>query len=171
MSLQIAGSIRIEAPREVVWAGLNDPELLRLLIPRCEELHRLSAHELRAVVCGRVGPIRVRLAGRLVIDESIAPEHYRMRGAGEGGVAGMARGTVRVRLTPVGGATKLDYVAEAEMGGRLAVLGQRILAGAARRFADRFLTAFATALAAAVKSGPDGAGMTRQNGAGQVRGK
>lgn len=187
MALEITGSLDIDAPPERVWAGLNDPDLLRRLIPHCERLERVSPTELRATVSGRVGPIRLRLTGRITIHDAVPPQSYRLSGAGEGGLAGFARGTARVRLTPLAAArpggstvagpdigvepagesspggrsslgtrTRLDYAAGAEFSGRLAMLGHRLVAGAARRFADRFLAAFASAVAAAVREAEAG---------------
>jgi len=192
MALEITGSLDIDAPPKRVWAGLNDPALLRRLIPHCERLERVSPTELKATVSGRVGPIRLRLSGRITIHDAVPPQSYRLSGAGEGGLAGFARGTARVRLTPLDAApgpaqgeapqshlhdappggspvagpgiggeslcrsalgtrTRLDYAAGAEFSGRLAMLGHRLVAGAARRFADRFLAAFASAVAAAAR--------------------
>lgn len=152
MTLRLLGDCHIAAPREAVWATLNDADALRALIPHCDELDWTSPSTLSVVVRGHVGPIRVRLAGTLTLSQRVPPESYLLTGAGEGGLAGMARGAVLVRLFEEGGGTRLNYAAEARFGGRLAGFGQRLLAKAASRFAEKFLAAFAAAVGKRVEA-------------------
>ncbi|MFG1478152.1 carbon monoxide dehydrogenase subunit G [Xanthobacter sp. V4C-4] len=146
MALELSGTVHIPAPRAVVWAALNTPETLRACIPGCQELEPLSGTELRAVVVGRVGPLKARFRGIVTLSEQIVPDSYRISGEGEGGLAGFARGGAQVRLTETAAGTKLEYTAEAQIGGKIARLGQRLVAGAAKKMADAFFRNVASAV-------------------------
>lgn len=146
MALEMNGSVDIAAPRAAVWAALNAPEMLKACIPGCEELEKVSDTELKAVVVAKVGPVKARFKGTVTLSEMIAPDSYRISGEGEGGVAGFAKGGAQVRLTETETGTKLDYTAEAQIGGKLAQLGQRLVAGAAKKMADAFFQNFAVAV-------------------------
>ncbi len=137
--MKFSGEYRIEAPREVVWRALNDPEVLRQAIPGCEELRRLSDHEFEARVVAKVGPVKANFSGRVRLEDVQAPESYRLVGEGKGGAAGFARGAAVVQLVEVdSAATVLRYEADAEVGGKLAQIGSRLIAGTAKKMADEF---------------------------------
>ncbi|MFG1359316.1 SRPBCC family protein [Xanthobacter pseudotagetidis] len=138
MALEMSGSYDIALPREKVWAALNDPAVLKACIPGCEELEQVSPTELKALVVAKVGPVKARFRGTVLLSELDPPNGYRIGGAGEGGVAGFAKGGAVVRLAEIESGTRLDYEAEAQIGGKLAQLGQRLVAGTARKLADDF---------------------------------
>ncbi len=140
--MEISGDFRIPAPRERVWAALNDPEVLQKAIPGCEEIERLSDTELAARVALKVGPVRARFKGKVTLSDLDPPRSYRIDGEGQGGVAGFARGGAKVTLDEVEDGTLLHYEANAEVGGKLAQVGQRLLDSTARKLADQFFSAF-----------------------------
>lgn len=138
MALEMSGSYDIALPREKVWAALNDPAVLKGCIPGCEELEQVSPTELKALVVAKIGPVKAKFRGTVVLSELDPPNGYRIGGEGEGGVAGFAKGGAVVRLVEVETGTRLDYTAEAQIGGKLAQLGQRLVAGTAKKLADDF---------------------------------
>jgi carbon monoxide dehydrogenase subunit G len=138
MALEMSGSYDIALPREKVWAALNDPAVLKGCIPGCEELEQVSPTELKALVVAKIGPVKAKFRGTVVLSELDPPNGYRIGGEGEGGVAGFAKGGAVVRLIEVETGTRLDYTAEAQIGGKLAQLGQRLVAGTAKKLADDF---------------------------------
>jgi len=147
MARTMNGEVELAAPREVVWAKLNDPEVLKASIPGCEELERTEDNDgFRAVVKVKVGPVSARFKGRVTLSDLDPPNGYRINGEGEGGVAGFAKGGAAVRLAEKGGGTLLTYEVEAQIGGKLAQLGQRLINGTAKKLADEFFTNFAKAV-------------------------
>lgn len=146
MALEMSGSYDLPVPREQVWAALNDPEMLKRCIPGCEELEQLSPTELKAVVVAKVGPVKAKFKGKVTLEDLSAPVSYRIVGEGDGGIAGFAKGGARVELTEHDGGTTLVYTAEAQIGGKLAQLGQRLVAGTAKKTADEFFKNFAQAV-------------------------
>jgi carbon monoxide dehydrogenase subunit G len=143
MSMTMNGSVELGAPRERVWSELNSPERLKGCIPGCEELIVVSNDEYRAKVKLKVGPITARFSGRITISDRDPPSGYRISGEGEGGIAGFAKGHASVRLVEGGNQTTLRYEVEAQVGGKLAQLGQRLLNGTAKKLADEFFANFA----------------------------
>ena len=146
--MEMSGEYRIPASRERVWAALNDPDVLKACIPGCEELTKLSDTELQAVAVTKIGPVKARFKGRVHLSDLDPPNGYRISGEGEGGVAGFAKGGATVALTEKDGGTLLTYNVEAQIGGKLAQLGQRLVNGAAKKIADDFFKNFAAAVAA-----------------------
>jgi carbon monoxide dehydrogenase subunit G len=146
MALEMTGEYVLPLERAKVYAALNDPELLKHSIPGCEELEKLSDTEFAAVVRLELGPVKARFKGKVRLEDLDPPNGYRIVGEGEGGVAGFAKGGATVNLTEVPEGTKLAYKAEANVGGKIAQLGQRLLAGSAKKIADRFFNNFAAAL-------------------------
>ncbi|WP_420413628.1 SRPBCC family protein [Roseibium sp.] len=141
-------SQRIEAPRETVWAALNDPDILKASIPGCEELTKNSDTELEAKVKLKVGPVKATFGGKVELLDLDPPNGYRIEGEGAGGVAGFARGGAVVRLEEDGPkATILHYDVDAKVGGKLAQLGARLIDSTAKRLAGEFFTAFAEQVA------------------------
>ena len=146
MALEMSGEYVLPQSRERVYAALNDPEMLKKCIPGCEELVKESDNEFAAVVKLAVGPVSARFKGRVRLEELDPPNGYRIAGEGEGGVAGFAKGGATVQLTEVPEGTKLTYQAEANVGGKIAQLGQRLLAGTSKKIADKFFANFTAAL-------------------------
>ena len=140
--MKLTEEIRIGAPREAVYAALNDPEVLRQSIPGCEELEKVSDTELSAVVRAKVGPVRARFRGDVTLADLNPPESYTLKGQGKGGAAGFARGEASVRLTEDGDATVLHYDVNASVGGKLAQLGSRLVDSSARALAAEFFKNF-----------------------------
>lgn len=140
--MDMTGEYKIAAPRERVWAALNDPDILRQAIPGCEELNKLSDTELEAAARAKIGPVSARFKGKVTLSELNPPESYVLSGEGSGGAAGFAKGEARVVLTSEGGATTLRYTVKATIGGKLAQLGQRLVDGAAKKMADDFFDKF-----------------------------
>ncbi len=140
--MDMTGEYKIAAPRERVWAALNDPEILRQAIPGCEELNKLSDTELEGAARAKIGPVSARFKGKVTLSELNPPESYVLTGEGSGGAAGFAKGEAKVVLTPEGEATVLRYTVKATIGGKLAQLGQRLVDGAAKKMADEFFDKF-----------------------------
>lgn len=141
--MDMTGEYKIAAPRERVWAALNNPDILRQAIPGCEELNRLSDTELEGAARAKIGPVSARFKGRVTLSELNPPESYVLTGEGSGGAAGFAKGEAKVVLTAEGDATTLRYTVKATIGGKLAQLGQRLIDGAAKKMADEFFDKFA----------------------------
>ena len=146
MALEMTGEYILPLDRAAVYAALNDAEVLKRCIPGCEQLEKLSATEFAAVARIEVGPVKARFKGKVRLEDLDPPQGYRIVGEGEGGVAGFAKGNARVTLAEVPTGTRLSYQAEAQVGGKLAQLGQRLLAGSAKKIADKFFANFAAAL-------------------------
>ena len=148
MALEMQDEILIAAPRDRVYAALNDTATLQKAIPGCEELIRQSDTDLEARVVLRIGPVKARFGGKVTLDQSGAPGSFTLRGEGSGGVAGFAKGGATVTLEDRGAETLLSYTATAEVGGKIAQLGSRLIAGTAKKLADQFFTTFAAEVTA-----------------------
>ncbi len=146
MALEMSGEYALPQKREVVWRALNDPEVLRKCIPGCESLEKISDTEFQATVKLSVGPVSARFKGRVRLENIDPPNGYTIAGEGEGGVAGFAKGQASVALADEGEGCKLAYMAEAATGGKIAQLGQRLIAGSAKKTADKFFENFVAAL-------------------------
>ncbi|MET1081951.1 MAG: carbon monoxide dehydrogenase subunit G, partial [Burkholderiales bacterium] len=141
--MEMNDQIRLEASREAVWAALNDPEVLKACIPGCESLEKVSDTEFVSNVVVKVGPIKAKFAGKVTLSDIVPPVSYRLTGEGQGGVAGFAKADITVRLEPEGPATTvLHYAVSANIGGKLAQLGSRMIDSTARKLADQFFASF-----------------------------
>src|SRR6266480_6741071 len=146
--MEIKGEYKIAAPREKVFAALNDPTVLQACIPGCESLEKVSDTEMKAKVRLRIGPVSAAFSGKVTLSDIDPPNGYKISGEGQGGVAGFAKGGAVVKLTEKDGGTLLSYNVEAQIGGKLAQLGQRLINGAAKKLADEFFANFAKAVQA-----------------------
>jgi carbon monoxide dehydrogenase subunit G len=146
MAMTMSGEYELPAARETVWQKLNDPEVLKACIPGCEELEVTAENEFRAVATTKIGPVKARFKGRVRLTDLDPPYGYRISGEGEGGVAGFAKGGATVALSSTENGTKLTYNVEAQIGGKLAQLGQRLINGAAKKMADDFFERFRVAV-------------------------
>ncbi len=146
--MQMSGEYRIEAPREAVWAALNDPEVLKQAIPGCEEIEKVSDTVLTAKVKVKVGPISAKFSGAVTLSDLDPPKGYTISGEGKGGPAGFAKGGARVRLEEDGAATILHYDVEAQVGGKLAQIGSRLIDATAKKLANDFFARFAEVVGA-----------------------
>ena len=147
--MDMSGERRISAPREKVWAALNDTETLRGAIPGCETLVREADDSLRANISVKIGPISAKFTGKVKLLDLDPPNSYRIEGEGQGGVAGFAKGGAVVKLTSDGTDTVLSYDVKAQVGGKIAQLGARLIDATAKQMADAFFDRFATVLAPA----------------------
>lgn len=144
MALNMSGEFVLSADRAAVWAKLNDPAVLKTCIPGCEEFEPTDENAYRVVAKSKIGPVSVRFKGNIILSEMDPPNSYRILGQGDGGISGFAKGGARVHLEDAdGGHTKLSYDVEAEVGGKIAQLGSRLIAGVAKKNADEFFANFA----------------------------
>jgi carbon monoxide dehydrogenase subunit G len=149
MAMTMTGEVQLPASREVVWDKLNDPAVLKACIPGCEDLTKSGDNQFEAVAKMKVGPVSARFKGKVTLTDLDPPKGYRISGEGEGGVAGFAKGGATVALAEQDGGTLLTYNVEAQIGGKLAQLGQRLINGASKKLADEFFAKFAEAVKAA----------------------
>jgi carbon monoxide dehydrogenase subunit G len=146
MAMTVNGEYQLPVSRETVWAKLNDTETLKACIPGCESFDKLSATEFQAVAVTKIGPVKARFKGKVTLSDLDPPNGYKISGQGDGGVAGFASGGAMVKLEPKDGGTSLTYTVEAQIGGKLAQLGQRLVNGAAKKLADEFFKKFAASV-------------------------
>ena len=146
MAMTMNGQVQLAAPRQVVWEKLNDPEVLKSCIPGSEQLDRTADNEFQDIATVKVGPVKARWKGKVRLTDLDPPNSYRISGEGEGGVAGFAKGGATVGLADKDGGTLLSYNVEAQIGGKLAQLGQRLINGTAKKLADEFFANFAKAV-------------------------
>ena len=146
MAMTMSGAVQLPAKREAVWAKLNDAEVLKTCVPGCEQLDKVSDTEFQAIASIKIGPVKARWKGKVRLSDLDPPNGYKITGEGEGGVAGFAKGNAVVGLTDKDGGTLLSYNVEAQIGGKLAQLGQRLINSAAKKTADDFFANFAKAV-------------------------
>jgi carbon monoxide dehydrogenase subunit G len=144
--MEMNGSRQIAAPREVVWAALNDPEVLKSAIPGCQELSGSPDEGFAATVKQKVGPVSATFQGRVQLADIVPLTSYTISGEGKGGAAGFAKGSAAVSLADSEGGTLLTYEVTAHVGGKLAQLGSRLIDGFAKKMADAFFDNFRTAV-------------------------
>ena len=152
--MEMHGELRIPAPREQVWEKLNDPEVLKTCIPGCESIEKTSDTEFTAKVVARVGPVKATFAGKVTLTDIVAPAGYTITGEGTGGVAGFAKGSAKVALDEAGAETVLRYGVQAQVGGKLAQIGSRLIDATSRKMADEFFSRFVGVLSPAVTETP-----------------
>ena len=145
MAMTMTGEATLPAARPKVWALLNDPAVLKACIPGCESLERTGDNGFAAVAKMRIGPVAATFKGKVVLSEIMPNVGYTITGEGEGGVAGFAKGSAKVLLSDVEGGTLLHYDVEANVGGKIAQLGSRLIDGVAKNMADKFFASFAEA--------------------------
>jgi uncharacterized protein len=142
MALTMTGEVDIAAPQETVWRKLNDPEVLKLCIPGCESLEKLSETEFQATAKMKIGPVSATFRGRVELSDIDAPNSYTISGEGQGGIAGFAKGGAKVSLRQSETGTVMTYDVDAQVGGKIAQLGARLIDGVAKRMADQFFEKF-----------------------------
>jgi carbon monoxide dehydrogenase subunit G len=144
MAMTMKGEVSLPAARQTVWEKLNDPEVLKACIPGCQTLERTENGGFTAVVKLKVGPVSATFKGSVELTDLDPPNGYRIQGQGEGGIAGFAKGGAQVTLSDAeGGGTLLSYDVEANVGGKIAQLGARLIDGVAKKNADQFFATFA----------------------------
>ena len=141
--MELTNTRIVPAPPSAVWAALNDPAILKECLPGCESLERAGDNAFQAVMAARVGPVSARFTGRVTMSDIDPPNAYTLHFEGQGGAAGFARGEARITLAPDGDQqTSLHYAAKAQVGGKLAQIGSRLVDGAAAKMTDDFFTRF-----------------------------
>ncbi|TAJ37356.1 MAG: carbon monoxide dehydrogenase [Reyranella sp.] len=140
--MEIKGEYRIAAPREKVFAALNDVAVLQACIPGCESLEKSSDTEMKAKVRMRIGPVSASFTGKVTLSDLDPPNGYKISGEGQGGAAGFAKGGAVVTLSEDGADTLLNYNVDAQVGGKIAQVGARLIDGTARKLADEFFSKF-----------------------------
>jgi uncharacterized protein len=146
MAMTMSGEYQLPVPPQTVWEKLNDPATLKACIPGCEQLDKTSDTEFQAVATTKIGPVKAKFKGKVTLSDLDPPNSYKISGQGDGGVAGFAKGGATVKLAPKDGGTLLTYTVDAQIGGKLAQLGQRLINGAAKKVADDFFGNFAAAV-------------------------
>lgn len=160
--MEFVGEHVIAAPIDKVWSGLNDPEILRRSIPGCDQMLRTGENEFTASVVTRIGPVSATFKGKVELSDLDPPRCYTLSGRGQGGPAGFAKGSAKVRLTAEGESTRLNYTADVDIGGKLASVGGRLIQSVAKKNADDFFSNFSSAVtgksvALETPAGEDGA--------------
>jgi carbon monoxide dehydrogenase subunit G len=160
--MKLTGSQNIAASREIVWKGLNDPKILQQCIPGCSKIENTSPTDMKATVTIAVGPVKANFSGQVTLGDLNPPESYRISGKGDGGFAGFVTGGATVKLTALSAnETQMDYDVDAQIGGKLAMLGSRLIDSTATSLANQFFTKFGslmksagTAVASKAESAP-----------------
>lgn len=158
--MEMKDEIRLEASREAVWEALNNPDVLKACIPGCESLEKVSDTEFQSLVVAKVGPIKAKFNGKVTLADIVPLQSYRLIGEGQGGVAGFAKSDINVELVPEGdGMTLLRYGVSANIGGKIAQLGTRLIDSTARKMADQFFASFNDMVCAAPAANDEAIGM------------
>ena len=152
--MEILGQQLIAAPRQKVWDALNDPAILKDCLPGCESVERVTPDEFRVVIKTAIGPLKARFQGSLKIAEALPPESCVMQFEGQGGAVGFGKGTSTVTLKEITDGTELSYEAKAQIGGKLAQVGSRLIDSVAKKMADDFFKAFHNALSPQARVSP-----------------
>ena len=147
--MEMTGERLISASRETVWAGLNDPEVLRKSIEGCETLDKLSDTELTAKVVAKLGPVKAKFGGKVTLSDLDPPNGYTLTGEGNGAGAGFAKGVAKVRLAEETGGTRLTYEVHADVSGKIAQIGTRLIEGSAKKMAGDFFDRFSSEVSGA----------------------
>jgi hypothetical protein len=140
--MEMTGEQLIPAAQAEVWRALNDPEVLKACISGCESIEKLSDTEYTVVIIAAIGPVKAKFKGKLMLADLTPPNSYSLTFDGQGGVAGFGKGSAKVSLATEGAETRLGYAVKAQVGGKLAQIGSRLIDGVAKKMADDFFTAF-----------------------------
>src|SRR4051812_20449496 len=140
--MEMKGEQLVPAPQRAVWDALNDPAMLKACVPGCESIEPTGENEYQVLMVARVGPVSAKFKGKLTLSDIKPPDSYSIAFEGQGGAAGFAKGGAQVRLSPDGDGTKLAYDVKANVGGKLAQIGSRLVDAAAKKVADDFFKNF-----------------------------
>jgi carbon monoxide dehydrogenase subunit G len=162
--MEMTGERLVPLPQQRVWEGLNDAAVLKACIPGCESIERVSDSEYRVALTAAVGPVKAKFNGKLLLADVNPPSSYRLSFEGSGGAAGFGKGGASVKLSPDGPATRLGYTVNAQVGGKLAQVGSRLIDGVAKKMADEFFERFNATLVGAAPAGRTDAVMTAARG-------
>ncbi len=162
--MDMTGEQLIARPQAEVWVGLNDPAILKACIPGCDLVERVSENEYRMAMTAAVGPVKAKFNGKLLLTDINPPNSYTLSFEGSGGAAGFGKGIARVALAPDGAGTRLSYEANAQIGGKLAQVGSRLVDGVAKKMADEFFHRFNEQLAGPAPAALEEAAVTPVTG-------
>ncbi|MFC3226019.1 CoxG family protein [Marinibaculum pumilum] len=140
--MDMSGEQLIAAPREKVWEALNDPDILGQCIPGCDSISKTSETGFEATVTAKIGPVKAKFKGAVELQDIDAPNSYKIVGEGKGGAAGFGKGSAKVSLSDAEGGTLMAYEVNAQVGGKLAQIGSRLVNSAAKKMADDFFDRF-----------------------------
>ena len=140
--MEMKGEQLVPASQQATWDALNDPQVLKACVPGCKAIDRIADNEYMVLMTARVGPVSAKFKGKLTLSDLDPPNSYNLAFEGQGGVAGFAKGSAHVALSPMDGGTRLAYAAKASVGGKLAQIGSRLIDGAAKKLAEQFFSAF-----------------------------
>ena len=140
--MEMTGERLIPLSQDATWKALNDPAVLKDCIPGCESIERVADDEYDVVLTAKVGPVSAKFKGRMRVTDADPPRAYTLSFEGQGGVAGFAKGDAAVKLVPEGSGTRLSYIAKANVGGKLAQVGARLIDGVAKQLAGKFFETF-----------------------------
>ena len=140
--MEMSGEQLIPASQAATWAALNDPEILKACVPGCESIEKTAENEYVVLMTARIGPVSAKFKGKLALSDLDPPNSYSIAFEGQGGVAGFGKGGAKVQLLPEGGNTKLTYQVKANVGGKLAQIGSRLVDAAAKKLSEEFFNAF-----------------------------
>ena len=138
----MTGEQLIPASQQDTWTALNDPEVLKACVPGCESISLVNPNEYQVLMVAKVGPVSAKFRGRLSLSDIKPPHSYSLAFEGQGGAAGFAKGGAQVRLLPEKEQTRLQYDVKANVGGKLAQIGSRLVDAAAKKVADEFFANF-----------------------------
>ena len=141
--MEMTGSSRLKADRDTGWAALNNPEVLQACTTGCESFESTGENAFEAEVGAKIGPVKAKFKGNVELVDIVPSQSYRLVGEGTGGAAGFAKGGATVSLSDIAGGTELSFAVTANMGGKIAQLGARLMTSTAKKYADRFFDAFA----------------------------
>jgi carbon monoxide dehydrogenase subunit G len=150
--MDMNGERLIPAPKQIVWAALNDPETLRACIPGCESLEKTSDTEMTAAAAVKLGPVAAKFSGKLTLSDLDPPNGYTLSGEGRGGPAGFAKGSATVKLADAPDGTLLSYTVAAQVGGKIAQVGGRLIDATAKSMTDQFFKSFAAQIEAQIEA-------------------
>ena len=140
--MEMSGEQLIPATQRQTWDALNDPEILKACVPGCESIEKTAENEYAVLMTARIGPVSAKFKGKLALADLDPPNSYSIAFEGQGGVAGFGKGGAKVQLSPEGGNTKLAYQVKANVGGKLAQIGSRLVDAAAKKLSEEFFNAF-----------------------------
>jgi uncharacterized protein len=140
--MEMQGNRTLAVTQQQAWDALNDPEVLKACIPGCEKIERTGDDRFNVGVAVKIGPVAARFAGKITLSDVKPPESYTLQFDGQGGAAGFGKGTAKVALAPAAAGTELNYAVTAQVGGKIAQVGQRLIDGVARSMAEDFFKRF-----------------------------
>lgn len=169
--MEMSSTQLIPASQQETWEALNDPDVLKACVPGCETIEKVSDTEYLVAMAAKVGPVSAKFKGKMLLSDIDAPNAYKVSFEGQGGAAGFAKGGADVHLAPDGESTRLSYTVKAQVGGKLAQIGSRLVDGAAKKIADQFFANFAEQLGGGDGGEPQASGPAEPDGSGDGKKK